>query len=154
MTGRSKALASWTCQPFSGAVSTTLEHLPTRFLTKWYPWLAARKSSAPNYLASAIIDSCPRGTGNATLKIPHAGFAHDGLARLFGVSPTVSKVSASSHRTAEVAAPICAVLGLAVLVALASLIRKYWRRMGTGNKVVFHEKGASDIPEEAAVQTG
>ena len=85
------------------------------------------------------------------MKAPSAGFAQDGLARLFGVNP---KPSESNHRTAEIAGPICGVVGFVCLAAgFAWFVRKNRWGKGTIRDQEIHEKGASDIPKTDVAHT-
>lgn len=118
-------------------------------------WGSVYNAEAPPYEVPVHVVSIIGGFGfgNATMKAPTAGFAQDGLARLFGVSPESSKASSSSHRTAEIAGPICVVIGLVLLATgFTWLIRKYWPGMEISHAEEIHEKGASDVPEKNAAR--
>lgn len=88
------------------------------------------------------------------MKAPSAGFAQDGLARLFGVNLKPSKASSSNRKTAEIAGPICGVVGFVCLAAgFAWIVRKHCWGTGTSRDQEIHEKGASDIPNKDVAHT-
>ena len=80
---------------------------------------------------------CLRPSGNAVVKTPPAGFVNDGLKLLFRVEQ-----KSSSHRTIEIAAPICGVAGAALFAWLAWNVRKHMHAVPPEQP---HEKGDSDI---------
>ena len=118
-----------------------------------------RRNKLPRRIAKKIHHSR---TGGATMKMPSTNFSSIGLARLFGADadnepktaphaaysePKVNPPQAAHSETAIIVAAVCAVVGLALLVALGWYAASWWRktRIHPESEQPHHEMQARDI---------